>query len=69
MEVEPPKNPHPVIFHNHCMVTPHIAWAGLGARQKLLEGIVDNIANFIEGKWVNRFIDSIMIKIIFMTIV
>lgn len=53
LEVEPPKNPHPVIFHNHCMVTPHIAWAGLGARQKLLEGIVDNIANFIEGKWVN----------------
>ncbi|MBK8081804.1 MAG: hypothetical protein IPK25_16945 [Saprospiraceae bacterium] len=36
-----------------CGDTSYIAWAGLGARQKLLEGIVDNIANFIEGKWVN----------------
>jgi len=30
------------------LITPHIAWTSIEARQKLLEGIVENIENFLE---------------------
>ena len=30
------------------LITPHIAWASIEARQKLLEGIVENIKTFME---------------------
>ena len=32
------------------LITPHIAWASIEARKKLLEGIVDNIKIFMEKK-------------------
>jgi len=31
------------------LITPHIAWTSIEARQKLLEGIVENIEEFIKG--------------------
>ncbi len=33
---------------NQLLITPHIAWASIEARQKLLEGIIDNITHFLE---------------------
>ena len=30
------------------LITPHMAWASIEARKKLLEGIVDNIKVFME---------------------
>jgi glycerate dehydrogenase len=33
---------------NQLIITPHIAWASVEARQKLLEGVVTNIKKFIE---------------------
>jgi len=40
----PPYNPLMHIQHNErLLLTPHIAWASVEARQKLLEGIVNNI--------------------------
>jgi glycerate dehydrogenase len=53
LDAEPPKDPHPVIFHERCIVTPHIAWAGLEARQKLLEGIRANISAYLNGQWIH----------------
>ena len=32
---------------NRLLITPHIAWASIEARQKLLEGIVENIETFL----------------------
>ncbi len=32
------------------LITPHIAWTSIEARKKLLEGIVANIKNYLEGK-------------------
>jgi len=53
LDVEPPKNPHPVIFEKNCWVTPHIAWAGLEARKLLLTGIINNIKAYQSGEWIN----------------
>jgi glycerate dehydrogenase len=53
LDIEPPKEPHPLIFHPKCLVTPHIAWAGLEARKKLLEGIMSNIYAYKKGLWSN----------------
>jgi glycerate dehydrogenase len=32
----------------HLLITPHIAWTSIEARQKLLEGIVENIEDFLK---------------------
>ena len=34
---------------NQLLITPHIAWASVEARKRLLEGIVKNIENFLRG--------------------
>jgi glycerate dehydrogenase len=38
------------IQHNErLLMTPHIAWASVEARQKLLEGIVNNIQTYLQA--------------------
>jgi glycerate dehydrogenase len=49
-ETEPLPTYSPLMHINHIerlMMTPHIAWASIEARQKLLEGIVENIEGFL----------------------
>jgi len=44
------KNPLMKIRHQErLLITPHIAWASIEARRKLLEGIVKNIETFLHG--------------------
>jgi len=48
---EPIANDNPLMRIKHqerLLITPHIAWASIEARQKLLEGIVENIKDFLE---------------------
>ena len=37
----------------NCIITPHIAWAPLESRQRLLDCVVSNIENFLNGKTQN----------------
>ncbi len=37
----------------NCIVTPHIAWASLAARQRLMKTTADNVAAFIAGSPMN----------------
>lgn len=51
LEQEPMTDPHPLMNIKHqerLYITPHIAWASIEAREKLLEGIVENIKVFME---------------------
>jgi len=55
LTVEPPEENHLLTQHPQCIVTPHIAWAGINARKNLLQGLVQNISSFTkDGVWINR---------------
>ncbi len=49
---EPIEEDHPLLHLTHpdrLLLTPHIAWASIEARQKLLKGIVENIKTSLQG--------------------
>jgi glycerate dehydrogenase len=47
---EPPDENNPLLKAENCCITPHIAWATLAARKRLLRVAVDNVASFIAGR-------------------
>lgn len=49
LSIEPPPPKHPLFRAPHCLITPHIAWTGFAARQRLLDTTVKNIAAFLAG--------------------
>lgn len=50
LSAEPPLPTNPLLKAPRCIITPHIAWAGVEARKALLIGAIDNIRAFQEGK-------------------
>ncbi|MFN2425064.1 MAG: D-2-hydroxyacid dehydrogenase [Candidatus Binatia bacterium] len=46
---EPPPTGHPLATHRRCIVTPHIAWATLAARKRVMTITAANIRTFAEG--------------------
>ncbi len=53
MSCEPPTIDNPLLYARNCFTTPHLGWATLEARQRLMDIAVANVANFIEGTPVN----------------
>jgi len=47
---EPPRNDHPLIGLHNCIITPHIAWASVEARQRLMDETIKNVEAFLNGK-------------------
>jgi glycerate dehydrogenase len=50
VSVEPIRADNPLLGAKNCLLTPHIAWATVEARRRLMRTTVDNIANFLRGK-------------------
>ena len=50
---EPPAADNPLLGAPHCVITPHVAWASLDARRRLLQIAVDNVRAYLQGKPVN----------------
>lgn len=50
---EPMDKNCPLLGIENCIITPHIAWAGLETRKRLMDVVVSNIDAFIKGKPVN----------------
>lgn len=46
---EPIRSDNPVFHASDIVVTPHIAWAALEARQRLMQTTVENIVAFLGG--------------------
>jgi glycerate dehydrogenase len=47
---EPPRNDNPLLCARNCFVTPHLAWATLAARGRLLAAAVENVKAFLAGR-------------------
>ena len=46
---EPIDPNNPLLSCKNCIITPHMAWAPLESRQRLLNTVVDNIRSFLTG--------------------
>jgi glycerate dehydrogenase len=53
LSAEPPKSNNPLLSAPNCIITPHIAWATLDARSRLLAITVANIESYLAGNPVN----------------
>ncbi len=49
LSCEPPTIDNPLLYARNCYTTPHLGWATVEARKRLMEIAVANVANFLEG--------------------
>lgn len=47
---EPPRGDNPLLSARNCFLTPHIAWATLEARKRLMSTATENVRQFIAGE-------------------
>ncbi|MGH7858349.1 MAG: D-2-hydroxyacid dehydrogenase, partial [Candidatus Binatia bacterium] len=46
---EPIRPENPLLGARNCFLTPHLAWASLSARRRLMEVTVGNVRSFLAG--------------------
>jgi glycerate dehydrogenase len=49
LAVEPPTVDNPLYGAKNCIITPHVAWAAVESRRRLMEKLVENIRSFLDG--------------------
>ena len=50
---EPMPDNNPLCNAPNCIITPHVAWCSVEARTRLIQGVYDNVKNFLSGKPTN----------------
>jgi glycerate dehydrogenase len=50
VSTEPIRADNPLLKAGNCIITPHIAWASLEARRRLMKTTADNIGAFLRGQ-------------------
>jgi glycerate dehydrogenase len=53
LSVEPPPEDNPLLRAINCIITPHIAWATLESRTRLMKMAVQNVRAFLSGSAIN----------------
>ncbi len=53
LAAEPPAADNPLLKAKNCIITPHIAWATLESRRRLMDQAVKNVKAFLAGSPVN----------------
>ncbi len=53
LSAEPAKEDNPLLTCKNCLITPHIAWASLEARTRLMNIFRSNVEGFVSGKPIN----------------
>ena len=54
LSVEPSVEGNPLLGARNCFITPHIAWATLEARTRLMDIAVQNLKSYLKGQIVNN---------------
>lgn len=54
LSAEPMQAANPLLGAPNCIITPHVAWAGLETRQRLMGIAVGNLKAFVSGKAINQ---------------
>ena len=54
LSVEPPTAENPLLSAPNMLITPHLAWATVEARKRLMDITVKNVAGFLAGKIINK---------------
>jgi len=54
LQVEPMSQDCPLLGAPHLLITPHIAWAGVETRRRLMDVVAENIRQFLNGTPINR---------------
>lgn len=49
LSTEPPSGGNPLLTAKNCFITPHIAWATLEARQRLMKITIENLEKYLSG--------------------
>lgn len=50
LSAEPPSAQNPLLTAKNCIITPHLAWATVAARSRLMGTVVENVRAFLAGK-------------------
>jgi glycerate dehydrogenase len=53
VSVEPIREDNPLLGAPNCILTPHMAWASLAGRRRLMEATAENIDAFLRGVPIN----------------
>ena len=56
LSVEPSVEGNPLLTARNCFITPHIAWATLEARTRLMEIAVQNLKSYLNGQIINNVV-------------
>jgi glycerate dehydrogenase len=54
LSAEPPSADNPLLAAKNCVITPHVAWASLQARKRLLDIAADNLSAYLNDDTRNR---------------
>ena len=54
LSVEPSVEGNPLLSARNCFITPHIAWATLEARTRLMEIAVQNLKSYLNGRTIHN---------------
>ncbi len=50
VSTEPIRSDNPLLKAKNCIITPHMSWGAQGSRQRIMDGTVENVRAFIDGK-------------------
>ena len=53
VSAEPIRADNPLLHARNCIITPHMAWASLAARCRLMTATVENVRAFLAGRPIN----------------
>jgi glycerate dehydrogenase len=53
VSTEPIKSDNPLLTAKNMIITPHIAWAPIESRKRLMEYTIENLVRFLEGNPIN----------------